>query len=54
MIDIMKTMQSYLGEHFPSDKKVISGGDKLTNERQCCAQRHLMDGDTPEERLQTS
>ena len=52
MIDIMETMQSYLGEHFPSDKKVLSGGDQLTNERQCCAQRHLMDSDSPEERLQ--
>lgn len=52
MIDIMIAMQEYLGDEFPPNSKVLSGGDQLTNERQCCAQRHLMDGDTPKERLQ--
>ena len=31
---------------------MLSGGDQLTCERQYCAQRHLMDSDTPRERLQ--
>lgn len=52
MIDIMLAMQEYLGENFPLDKKVLSGGDQLTTERQCCAQRHLMDCDGPKNRLQ--
>ena len=52
MVEIMKTMQEYLGEEFPQDKKVLSGGDQLTCERQACAQRHLMDDDTPRDRLQ--
>ena len=52
MVDIMKIQQSYLGDDFPEIKKVLSGGDQLTCERQYCAQRHLMDGDTPRDRLQ--
>ena len=52
MVEIMQTMQRYLGEEFPQDKKVLSGGDQLTCERQACAQCHLMDGDTPRDRLQ--
>ena len=52
MVEIMQAMQGYLGEDFPCDKRVLSGGDQLTCERQACAQRHLMDGDTPRERLQ--
>ena len=52
MVEIMQSMQGYLGEDFPIDKKVISGGDQLTCERQSCAQRHLMDGDTPRDRFQ--
>ncbi len=52
MIDIMVAMQDYLGKDFPPNRKVLSGGDQLTSERQCCAQRHLMDGDTPKDRLQ--
>lgn len=52
MIDIMVSMQTYLGEKFPTSMKVLSGGDQLTCERQCCSQRHLMDGDVPKERLQ--
>lgn len=49
MVDIMTTMQKYLGD---STTRVLSGGDQLTCERQSCAQRHLMDGDSVEERLQ--
>lgn len=52
MVDIMVTAHNYLGEDFPPNSKVLSGGDQLTCERQFCAQRHLMDGDTPRERLQ--
>jgi len=52
MIDIMVTMQDYLGENFSPNQKIISGGDQLTSERQCCAQRHLMDCDVPKDRLQ--
>ena len=45
-------MQEYLGKNYPSKRRVASGGDQLTCERQFSAQRHMMDGDTPEERLQ--
>ena len=47
MIDIMKVLQGYLGKKFPPAKKVLSGGDQLTCERQVCAQRHMMDSNTP-------
>ena len=52
MVDIMTTMQGYLGKEYPSEKRVASGGDHLTCERQLGAQRHMMDGDTPRERLE--
>ena len=39
MIEIMKILQGFLGETFPTHQKVISGGDQLTCERQVCAQR---------------
>ena len=52
MLVIMKTMHDYLGEDFPSDKKVLSGGDQLTCERQSFAQKHVMDGDVPRDRLE--
>ena len=32
--------------------KVPSGGDLLTCEWQRCAQNHVLDGDTPKERLE--
>ena len=49
MIDIMKALQDYIGD---SSCKHLSGGDQLTCERQCCAQRHMMDADTQRDRLQ--
>ena len=49
MIDITHTLQAYLGK---SQKKVASGGDQLTCERQVAAMRHMMDGNTPEDRLE--
>ena len=52
MLDIMLKMQEYLRKNYPSKRRVASGGDQLTCERQFGAQRHMMDGDTPEERLQ--
>ena len=51
VIDIMSRMQEYLGHDYPSDRRVPSGGDQLTCERQVGAQRHTMDGDTVEDRL---
>ena len=51
MIDIMKCMHDYLGKEYPSEKRVPSGGDQLTCERQIGAQRHTMDGDTIQDRL---
>ena len=50
MHEIMLTMQSYLGDTF--SEKVLSGGDQVTCERQKCVQRHVMDSDTPAERLE--
>ena len=49
MIDIMLELHDYIGD---SSSKCLSGGDQLTCERQCCAQRHLMDSDTEKDRLQ--
>ena len=51
MLDVMKPLQGYLGEEFPPNKKVVSGGDQLTCEREANARRHMMDGDTPRDRL---
>ena len=51
MVDIMQAMHGYLGPDCPSDLRIASGGDQLTCERQIAAQRHMMDGDTPAERL---
>ena len=51
MLDIMMRMQEYLGKDYPSERRVASGGDQLMCERQFGA-RHVMDGNTPEERLQ--
>ena len=50
MIDIMTTMQEYLGADYPC--RVASGGDQVTIERQMGAQRHKMCGNTPTERLE--
>ena len=50
MHEIMRVLQSYLGESFHG--KVISGGDQVTCERQRGVQRHVMDSDTPSERLE--
>ena len=52
MVEIMATMQDYLGKEYPSDRRVASGSDHLTCERQLGAQRHMMDGDTPRDRLE--
>ena len=51
MVDIMVYMQDRLGEE-PLTCKVLSGGDQLTCERQANAQRHRMDGDSIQDRLQ--
>ena len=52
MVDIMQSMQAYLGDNYPASQRVASGGDYLTCEHQLGSQRHLMDGDTPQDRLQ--
>lgn len=51
MIEIMQHQQSFINDDFPQEHKILSGGDHMTCERQIGAQRHLMDGDTPRERL---
>lgn len=51
MLDIMAVMHGYLGENYPRDRRVASGGDHLTCERQIGAQRHMMDGNTQSERM---
>ena len=33
MLDIMKTLQVYLGENYPDSRPVLSGGDQMTSER---------------------
>ena len=45
---IMQTIQKYMGAY---DGMVLSGGDQLTCERQRCSKFHVMDGNTPEDRL---
>ena len=52
MLDVMNTLQGYLGEDYPDDRPVLSGGDQLTCERQVGAQRHMMCGNTVKERLE--
>lgn len=51
MLEIMSVMQGYLGEEYPEDRRVVSGGDHVTCERQIGAQRHMMDGNTQRDRL---
>ena len=51
MLDIMRTMQAYLRENFPQNRRVLSGGDHVTCERQINTKRHLMDGNTQKDRL---
>ena len=48
MIDIMNILH---GDALPSDRKVLSEGDQLTCEKQVCAQHHMMDGNTKQDRL---
>ena len=52
MLDIMYTLQKYLGESYPDDKPVLLGGDQMTCEQQVGAQRHVMCGNTMRETLQ--
>ena len=51
MLDIMRAMQDYLGESYPQERRVASGGDHLTCERQRAAKKHHMDENTKKERL---
>ena len=52
MLDIMNTLQGYLGEKYPEDRPVLCGGDHMTVEREVGAQRHMMCGNTRRERLE--
>ena len=52
MIDIMQSLQGYLGNDYSLEEKVLSGGDQLTCERQASSQRHMMDGKTNDVSLQ--
>ena len=52
MIDIMRSLQGYLGNDYPPSQRVASGGDQLTCERQAASQRHMMHKDNPVDQLQ--
>ena len=52
MIDIMGYMQDCLGKDFPESERILSFGDLVTCERQLGSQQHVLDGNTPRERLQ--
>ena len=46
MLDIISTLQDYLGQDVSNYQDSWSGGDQLTCERQACAQHHMMDGNS--------
>ena len=48
----MNFMQDCSGEDLPESGRVLSIGNLVTCEREIGFQRHLMDGNTPRERLQ--
>ena len=52
MVDITRTLHNYLGSNYPSNQRILSWGDQLTRERQTASQKHVMCGNTPEERLE--
>lgn len=52
MINIMSTMQEYLGSDFSEERRVLCGGNLLARERRIGSQKHIMCGNTPRERLQ--
>ena len=52
MVDIMRTIQGYLGEEYDGKRRVVSGGDQLTCEQQVGAQRLTSCADTLAERLE--
>ena len=52
MIDILRTLQSYLGEENNGDRRVVSGGDLSTCERQVGSQRLTRCANTVSERLE--
>lgn len=52
MIDIMRTLQGYLGEDYNEDRRVVSGGDLMTCERQVGAQRLTRCANSRSERLE--
>ena len=52
MIDIMQTLQDYLGKGYNEEKRVLCGGDQLTCERQVGAQRLTRCADSLPERLE--
>ena len=51
MIEIMQTYQNYLGDHYDPVRRVLSGGDQLTCERQVGSQKHMMCENSLDERL---
>ena len=52
MIDILRTLQRYLGEDYDELKRVVCGGDQLTCERQVGAQMLTSCADSVTERVQ--
>ena len=51
MVDILRTLQSYLGNNYDEEKRVVCGGDQLTCERQVGAQMLTSCADTVMERV---
>ena len=52
MLDITNVYQGYLGENYPDDRLLVSGGDLMTCEREEGAQRHKMCGKTVKDQLE--
>lgn len=51
MCDIMDVMHNFLGQDYPEECRLASGGDHLTCERQVGARKYTMNGNTSEARL---
>ena len=52
MLDIMTTLQNYLGSGCDEAARVLSGGDQLTCERQVGSQHQMRCGNSPRQRLE--
>lgn len=52
MVDILRTLQDYLGKTYDDKKRVVCGGDQLTCERQVGAQMLTSCANSVTERVQ--